>query len=211
MLERCHPAPVPVPWPGLARRRALNIQPELKTQKCQTLSTSGIVLPCPLKSIWGENSRHGPQLERGLTSKCSHWGGVKFRSPLDYFLYLVLKKNNLVSKWPGSKNVSRLTELAYDGHGCAHHAIPLLQTVGSHSNERVCNGGGEQHCVDSDDLKKKKRVRKKEKANVLCILQNRCSGQSSSVSSPAFNNYHIATRSSFFVPNSDIQKSKSLF
>lgn len=47
-----------------------------------------------------------------------------------------------------------LTELAYDGHSCAHHAIPLLQAVGPHGNERVGNGGGEQHCIDGDDLKR---------------------------------------------------------
>lgn len=45
-----------------------------------------------------------------------------------------------------------LTKLTYDGDGCTDHAISLLQSISSHSNKRVRNGGGEQHCIDSDDL-----------------------------------------------------------
>lgn len=57
---------------------------------------------------------------------------------------------------PGAlpRKCTLLTELAYDGHGCAHHAVPLLQAVGSHGNERVRDGGGEQHCIDGDDLRR---------------------------------------------------------
>lgn len=81
---------------------AINIQPDSqhKTQKCQTLSTSGIVLPSPLKTIWGENSCHSLQLDRGLTSKCSHWGWFKFRSSQLFFMSGKKKKKRKSFKAP---------------------------------------------------------------------------------------------------------------
>lgn len=45
-----------------------------------------------------------------------------------------------------------LTELTYDGDGCPDHSVSLLESIGAHGDERVCNRGREQRCIDSNNL-----------------------------------------------------------
>lgn len=45
-----------------------------------------------------------------------------------------------------------LTQLTDDGDGCSNHSVSLLQSIGAHSDERVCNRGWEQRGVDSNNL-----------------------------------------------------------
>lgn len=45
-----------------------------------------------------------------------------------------------------------LTELTYDGDGCPDHSVSLLEAIGAHGDERVCNRGREQRCIDSNNL-----------------------------------------------------------
>lgn len=45
-----------------------------------------------------------------------------------------------------------LTKLTYDGDGCPDHSVSLLEPIGAHGDERVCNRGRKKRCIDSNDL-----------------------------------------------------------